>query len=1392
MIILQDLIYKWKRFWCARSGSINLSDNGYLYDPDSNWGSLYNPHVVSWKSISKAPCLVLLGEPGIGKTNAMNEAEKSFQREQNTLFVDLRSCGSETSLYRNLFEHPTFISWLHSDNDLHLFLDSLDECLLRIDFIIPLLINELKRCPTHRLFLRISCRTAEWPNMFEKELIQIWGKENLEVFELAPLRRKDVEEAVETNGLNVENFMMEVQEKEVISFVIKPVTLNFLLNLYKMDGKLPSTQLELYLRGCELLCEETNENRIASRKKGQLSIREKLTVASRIAAIIIFSNKYAIWKSIDLGNVPQEDITLQELSYGRERKLHDKLVIDETALEETLSTGLFTSRGVNRLGWAHQTYAEFLAALYIIENELSIVQIMDLIKHPEDTEEKLVPQLYEVSAWLATMNTDIFHEIVKREPQVLLRSDVATVNAEDKSILVDGLLKHYEEEKIIDWDYEIKRRYFKLAHPNLANQLRPYILDENKGLIVRRGAILIAASCKLTQLLEALLDIALNPTETLQIRVKAARFVGELGEEEDKAKLAPLAKSEIGDDSYDDLKGIALQALWPQLITVEELFSLLTPPKRNNYLGPYKVFLTDTLLNYLEESHLPFALKWIKKQPSLHRLEEPYNEIINEILKKSWSNLDDSEILNSFAEAILSRLEYYDNLSFFDELRNVEEKKKSLLLAILGLREKPEDIVRVLSYSPIFNEKDLTWMTDCLLNTQSKKEEQMWAQLIWDNFSTSIPHQVELVYKASRANKYLADLLGEFFEPVKLNSTRAKEAKQTYLKRKKIQERIIKRSSSAPTVQRIKAYLDKFESGNLDVWWQLNWYLSINSHGNQLNELESDLTSLFGWEIADSQTRERIINAAKTYILEKEMDSQEWFGTNDIYRPAYGGFRALRLLLQYDTKFILSLSQEMWKKWIKAIMNYPVTTGSDSEQYRNKLVELSYAYIPDEIIEALLYLIDKENREDKYLFIINSVENCWDDRLTNALLFKVKDNNLKNEFIDSILHKLLEHNVEGAIEFAKSLVQCPLPIEQNQRSKSVIAARELLIRANVEEWNEIWSIIEKNPKFGHEIMLSIATNLRGYGNISQLKEKKVADLYIWLVQQFPYEEDPNYDNEVMAHFVGTREKVGDFRDFLLRLLRDKGTFAACEEIKRTIKELPNVSWLKWTLLEAQSITRRYTWTPPRPVDIIKLATNKSNRFVQSGEQLLNVLIDSLQRLEQKLYGETPAVFLLWNHLGKEKYKPKTENEFSDYVKQHLEEDLREKGIIVNREVEIRRTFGTNKGERTDIQVNAVINGRVPDEYQTISAIIEIKGNWHRELNEAMETQLADRYLKENTCKFGLYLVGWFSSESWEDENRKRSVPKISVEEAQNRFNLQAKTISNDKRIVKAYTMNIKL
>jgi hypothetical protein len=275
--------------------------------------------------------------------------------------------------------------------------------------------------------------------------------------------------------------------------------------------------------------------------------------------------------------------------------------------------------------------------------------------------------------------------------------------------------------------------------------------------------------------------------------------------------------------------------------------------------------------------------------------------------------------------------------------------------------------------------------------------------------------------------------------------------------------------------------------------------------------------------------------------------------------------------------------------------------------------------------------------------------------------------------------------------------------------------------------------------------------------------------------------------------MGPRENVSAFRDGVLQGLQRCGTIEAWREMERLADALPELSWLRWAAVETRTITLRRSWIPPTPQALLQLVCQRDRRLVESGEQLLEVVLESLRRLGGDLQGETPAAPDLWNRLEGDAFRPKSENEFSDYVARHLRRDIQSRGIVVNREVEIRRGEGKGEGERTDIHIDAVIAGHRPREYDRISVIVEVKGCWNRGLKEDMKGQLHDRYLRDNSCRHGLYLIGWFSCEQWDQKDyRKGGTPRWTAEQAQRHFDDQAVALSRDGVCTRALVLNVAL
>jgi len=408
--------------------------------------------------------------------------------------------------------------------------------------------------------------------------------------------------------------------------------------------------------------------------------------------------------------------------------------------------------------------------------------------------------------------------------------------------------------------------------------------------------------------------------------------------------------------------------------------------------------------------------------------------------------------------------------------------------------------------------------------------------------------------------------------------------------------------------------------------------------------------------------------------------------------------------------------------------------------------------------------------------------------MADALYAKCHDEALKIQSVTDLLGVLLEQGYAPAHSFAALRIPNPIPPEGKERDLAIGSATAFMRFAPEASWTVIWPAFQSDRDFGKAVVSSLTRRIDLQGTLvtARLEEEQLAELYLWLVETYP-----EVESEEGVSRAGPRGNGSSWQNGILLVLQSRGTERACEAILRLIRELPEKTYLKWSLMSAREATRIRSWKPVLPEHILKMVRDPTKRLVRSGEDLLLVIIESLKNLAKKLRGETPLVSNLWNELCGGLWEPKDEDHFSDNVKQHLEDDLRVKGVVLNREVQIRRNRGNTKGERTDIHVAAVIPGVSHAQSEVITAIIEVKGCWNKGLWTAMKSQLADRYLAESGTRHGLYLVGWFNCPQWNPQDSRKQ-PKRSLRQAQERLEKQANELSEGRLTIKAVVLDTSL
>jgi hypothetical protein len=96
----------------------------------------------------------------------------------------------------------------------------------------------------------------------------------------------------------------------------------------------------------------------------------------------------------------------------------------------------------------------------------------------------------------------------------------------------------------------------------------------------------------------------------------------------------------------------------------------------------------------------------------------------------------------------------------------------------------------------------------------------------------------------------------------------------------------------------------------------------------------------------------------------------------------------------------------------------------------------------------------------------------------------------------------------------------------------------------------------------------------------------------------------------------------------------------------------------------------------------------------------------------------------------------------------------------------------------------------------ITVIIEVKGGWHPDVNDAMRIQLRDRYIANNRVTHGVYVVVWFRCPQWDTNDQRRASHRRllgeRIEVARQTFDAQANDLSQPPIVMRVVILDASL
>lgn len=1348
-----EKLYNWKRYWHPRDSEPELF-GGFLADPRT--GGWLNQHVKTLDQLEDAQCLALLGEQGAGKSVDCGQLAQDHRDDPPWFYVDTGQLQTETRLAEKLFRSREWQHWRQNNTKLRLILDGLDEGPLDIMVKARRLVDEFTACKDQlpRLRIRLVCRNTMWSAEVQAEFEKVWGQ-NIESYQLCPLTEQDLRVAATDETVDPDGFLDCIRQRDVEVLASIPLTLGMLLKQYRASNDLPATQRGLMEEGCLTLCEDR-------RRSGRLSRNQRMAIAGRLAVTTVFANRAGLWSGThSLDHRDESYVPVHTFCDAGATLTDGELLLTESYVREVLQcTGLFRSRGGDLLGWTHQAFPEFLAASYAAQH-LNVQQLEQLLLHPDG---KLVSELSGVASWLAEMRPDLRETLARAGPEVFLMRNISNMGDGECASITSVLLEYYQQ----PGRHPSSGDYRCLTYPGLGRQLQPYIANPDAPEGARYLAVAMAEKCRVGELQKDLLKLALDASEPYYLRIRATDAVSVIGDYDAKAALRSLLALDSSHDPDDELRGYALRAQWPGIISTADMFSMLTEPSNPYMFGSYQYFCSFEVPSKLSPSDLPSALEWAAGRPASWHSHR-FDELLDRIISLAWENLTIPQVLQGLARGLVARLGHHEEV--FIPTDREDDRHLVASQAFEFVAEMDGDVwSKVYALHRLVTDSDLKWLISQLHQEKSTNVQEVIAGLVRQIADFHNPEQLELVLAGCAGNEILKKIMNPVLAPVELESEKAKQLRKQSHEEQRRREAQTRRTSRMSPSKRIQDCVAEAEAGRLEAWWHIDRLLCLDEDGqDRRGGFSADLTLLPGWSQADETTRTALIAIAKRYVQEWDPETPTWLGKSVIHYPAHAGFRALHLLLKLEADFVESLDPLIWERWAPAIIQ---GYDWDATDLGLSLAEMAYSRCPGTVLGTLDALLGSSGYS-----LLDICERLWDSSIASLVVGRVKNNKLAQHLLPEALRLLLVNDHGEDQEYVESMLALNDAEDEAERNKAIEAALALIKYTEAASWPLIKPLLA-DAEFGPQLVVAYAHTERRPDDKKErlLTPDQMADVFIHMQRFFP-EED--------GHSLGTGPVApADERYFwkvgTINYLKQRGETSALERIR---DESSSSKWVEFALIEADNVARADSWVAPEPEDVLSLLDKPRVRLVQTEDDLLAVVEESLARLQQELHGENPAVDSLWNEWDG-RFKPKSETSLSNEVKRHLDRDLRLSGIISNREVEIRSPEAERKGQDTDILVQAMTPSRHGRDANVVSVIVETKGCWNRGLRTDMKTQLVDRYLNENPCQHGVYLVGWYKCPVWEESGdyRYQDTPPCEMADIRQELEKQAAELSNDIKV----------
>ena len=561
---------------------------------------------------------VLLGDPGSGKTTALQVEEKAVD--------DAHFITARDFLTLNVDSHP---EWREKT----LFIDGLDEVRAGTEDVrtpFDAIRGRLDALGKPRF--RLSCREADWLGANDrKHLASAAPDDAVTVLRLDPLTDEDIITILDAQpGVDdAQEFVAKAREQGVDGLLTNPQSLELLVKAVATGGW-PESRLDTFEQACSHIARECNKEHLIGAPLPALD--ELLDAAGRLCAVQLIAGIAGY--TVGLGEPDSAYPSPEECSGDIERGEY----------KAALATMLFKVESERRFP-VHRHIAEFLGARYLaqlIDKGLPLQRVLALITGEDGG---VVTEMRGLSAWLAAQCRRARMALIERDPiGVGLYGDLHQFSPDEKRALLNAL-----EHAGGRLGSELSSQYWTAAFGPLATPDMKLVLekiltdparDEQHQMLALFVLRILEEGLPLPELSKPLFDMVCDNTRSPRInRLALHAFLHTCPDGQDKTDklkrlLADIRTGRLTDPE-SELLGTLLTELYPRDLPAVEVWDYLSESDGPNLTSPSFRFWSSGLLEQSSDEDVSKLLDGLQCPPPGLRstLKAPRPYLTNLMLK---------------------------------------------------------------------------------------------------------------------------------------------------------------------------------------------------------------------------------------------------------------------------------------------------------------------------------------------------------------------------------------------------------------------------------------------------------------------------------------------------------------------------------------------------------------------------------------------------------------------------------------------------------------------------------------------------------------------------------------------------------------------------------------